>query len=143
MKNMISDNLRYLRNMHGFSQEELAEKIGVSRQSVAKWETGESLPDVLKCAALSQIYGVTLDEMVFCPVGEKLSENSVKAVLDDKYVFGIIKVGERGQVVIPKYARSVYDIKRGDRLLTVGDSRGMAFVKMKLPDFGFGIKEDD
>lgn len=101
------------------------------------------MPDILKCAVLSQIYSVTLDEMVFCPFDEELSQSTSDSLPEDKYVFGILKVGERGQVVIPKYARSVYDIKPGDRLLALGDVRGMAFAKMKLPDFGFGIKEDD
>lgn len=47
-KSNIAANLRYLRNLHGLSQEEVAEKIGVSRQSVAKWENGDSLPDIIK-----------------------------------------------------------------------------------------------
>ena len=52
MKNNIAANLRYLRNKNQMSQEEVAEKIGVSRTSVAKWENGESLPDIIKCDAL-------------------------------------------------------------------------------------------
>ena len=42
-------NLKYFRKKEGLSQEELAEKIEVSRQSVAKWESGETLPDIVKC----------------------------------------------------------------------------------------------
>lgn len=134
---MIGMNLKYLRNKFGFSQEELAEKIGVSRQSVAKWESGESLPDIQKCFELSQIYEVTLDALVTCSLDEHTEPED--AGPDGKYVFGIVKVGERGQVVIPKHARSVYDIKPGDKLLVVGDERGMAFARVKgLPGFDFG-----
>lgn len=134
---MISMNLKYLRSKFGYSQEELAEKIGVSRQTVAKWESGESLPDITKCAELATVYSVTLDELATFPLDEKAEVKEDPT--DGKYVFGIVKVGERGQVVIPKHARNVYDIKPGDKLLVVGDARGMAFAKMKgLPDFGFG-----
>ena len=46
-----------------------------------------------------------------------------------KYIFGVVKMGERGQIVIPKEAREVYGIKAGDNLLIIGDSKGMAVVK--------------
>ena len=46
---MFKDNLVSVRKMHGFSQDELAEKIGVSRQTLSKYETGESLPDIERC----------------------------------------------------------------------------------------------
>lgn len=49
---MIGMNLKYFRKREGLSQEELAEKIEVSRQSVAKWESGETLPDIVKCGSL-------------------------------------------------------------------------------------------
>ena len=46
-----------------------------------------------------------------------------------KYIFGVVKVGERGQIVIPKEAREIYGIKAGDSLLVLGDTKGMAIVK--------------
>jgi len=49
---------------------------------------------------------------------------------EDKYLFGICKVGEKGQIVIPKEARVVFDIKPGDSLVLLGDkSKGLAIVK--------------
>ena len=48
---MISTNLSRLRRLHGFTQEQAAEAVGVSRQAVAKWESGESLPDLESCVA--------------------------------------------------------------------------------------------
>ena len=49
-----------------------------------------------------------------------------------KYIFGVVKVGERGQIVIPKEARDIYGIKSGDSLLVLGDSKGMAVLKTEI-----------
>lgn len=137
MNNMISSNLKYLRDKYDYTQEQFAEKLGVSRQTIAKWENGESLPDIERCAEIAMMFNVSLDALTTCNLDENKESESNE--IDGKYVFGIVKVGERGQVVIPKHARSVYDIKPGDKLLVVGDEKGMAFAKMKgLPTFHFG-----
>ncbi len=137
MNNMISMNLRYLRAKYGFSQEEMAEKLEVSRQTVAKWENGESLPDIQKCAEMAVLFEVSLDAFVFSSIDESVEVKEEPG--EGRYVFGLVKVGERGQVVIPKHARKVYDIKPGDRLLVLGDNRGMAFAKINnMPIFTFG-----
>jgi len=60
----IANRLYKLRKRHGYSQEELAEKIGVSRQAVSKWERSESSPDTENLLALSKVYGVTIDNML-------------------------------------------------------------------------------
>ena len=49
-----------------------------------------------------------------------------------KYIFGVVKNGERGQIVIPKEAREVYGLKAGDTLLVLGDKKGMALVKTEV-----------
>ena len=51
---------------------------------------------------------------------------------DGKYIFGVVKVGEKGQIVIPRDARKQYDIKPGDALLLLGDQKGMALVKTQI-----------
>ncbi len=51
---------------------------------------------------------------------------------DGKYVFGTAKVGEKGQIVIPKDARELYGIKPGELVLLLGDDKGMAIVKNEL-----------
>ncbi|MBQ2397608.1 MAG: AbrB/MazE/SpoVT family DNA-binding domain-containing protein [Bacteroidales bacterium] len=51
---------------------------------------------------------------------------------DEKFIFGVVKVGDKGQIVIPKEARKVYDIKPGDALLLLGDKNGMALVKTEI-----------
>ena len=51
---------------------------------------------------------------------------------DGKYIFGVVKVGDKGQIVIPRDARKVYGINPGDALLILGDERGMAMVKTEI-----------
>ena len=51
---------------------------------------------------------------------------------DGKYIFGVVKVGDKGQIVIPRDARRQYDIKPGDDLLLLGDQNGMALVKTQI-----------
>ena len=59
---MFKDNLAMLRRANNLSQEEVAEKVNVSRQAYAKWERGESVPDIEKCADLARLYNTTLDD---------------------------------------------------------------------------------
>lgn len=61
---MLKENISMLRSVNGYSQEEVAEKIGVSRQAYAKWEKGETVPDVERCQKLAELYGVTIDSLV-------------------------------------------------------------------------------
>ncbi len=51
---------------------------------------------------------------------------------DGKYIFGVVKVGDKGQIVIPRDARKLYDIKPGDAMLVLGDQRGMALLKTDI-----------
>ena len=51
---------------------------------------------------------------------------------DGNYIFGVVKVGDKGQIVIPRDARKVYDIKAGDALLLLGDQKGMALLKTEI-----------
>ena len=46
-----------------------------------------------------------------------------------KYIFGVVKMNEKGQIVIPRDARKVYDLKAGDTLMLVGDQNGMALIR--------------
>lgn len=61
---MLSENLRLLRKQKLLSQEDLAEKCQVSRQAIAKWESGESVPTIEKLIYLANLYDVSLDELV-------------------------------------------------------------------------------
>lgn len=71
---MLSEKIYTLRRKNGLSQEQLAEKIGVSRQAISKWEGGLSTPELDKLRALSEYFQVTIDE---------LTENQAPGVSDD------------------------------------------------------------
>ena len=60
----FGENLMRSRKKSGLSQEEVAAKLGVSRQTVSKWELGETLPDIQQTKKLSTLYHITLDELV-------------------------------------------------------------------------------
>lgn len=60
----LSEKILHLRSQKGLSQLELAEQLGVSRQSVSKWETGQSVPDLDKLIKLADLFGVSVDELV-------------------------------------------------------------------------------
>lgn len=126
---MFGDNLIELRKLMNLSQEELAEKIGVSRQTLSKYETGESLPDIEKCKALADVFGVSMDDLV----NYTKSDNMGFGVPPKgKHIFGMVKVGDKGQIVIPAKARKIFDIKPGDNLIVLGDeSSGIAIIKEK------------
>lgn len=60
----LSEKLQLLRKKNGFSQEELADKLGISRQAISKWESGQSIPDLNKLIILAELYNVTMDNLV-------------------------------------------------------------------------------
>ena len=124
---MFKDNLANLRKLHDMTQEELAEKINVSRQSIAKWESGDTVPDLEKCKLISEIFGVSLDDLANYEAENNMGMNVPPK---GKHLFGIVKVGEKGQIVIPAKARKTFDIKMGDSLVVLGDeAQGIALIK--------------
>ena len=70
-----ANRLYELRKKHNLSQEELAEKLGVSRQAVSKWERSEASPDTDNLISLAKIYDLSLDELIF---GERESNEENK-----------------------------------------------------------------
>ena len=128
MKNMIHMNLIRLRKLSGMTQEALAEKINVSRQAIAKWENGDSMPDLKSCMALADFFNVSIDDLIHH------SEKDTGLVIapKGKHFFGAVTVGERGQIVIPKKARELFNIQPGDQLLILGDEeKGLALMHQR------------
>lgn len=123
---MLNDNLVMLRNLHGFSQEETAEKVGISRQAYAKWETGATVPDIEKCARLASVYGVTIDSLV--NGGRVEGIGRVPPAPEGKNIWGCVTMNDRGQVVIPASAREKLGFKGGTRLVVLSDENGIALV---------------
>lgn len=125
---MLAENLVMLRNAKGMTQEQVAEIIGISRQSYARWEQGDTVPDIDKCARLAAFYGIKIDALV--NYEEKIGETRLTPPPEGKFLWGTVKVGNRGQIVIPKEAREKFDLKEGTRLVVLGDeNEGIALVK--------------
>jgi len=64
MINNIGERIIALRKFHNMSQETLAEKLGVSRQSISKWERGEAMPDIYNTSGLADVFGLTIDDFI-------------------------------------------------------------------------------
>jgi AbrB family looped-hinge helix DNA binding protein len=106
----------------------VAEYIGVSRQAVAKWERGESLPDILNCEALADLFEVSLTDLV----RHDAQKEGMPIPPRNKHIFGVVTLGERGQIVLPKKARDTLNLQPGDTLVVLGDTspltKGIALI---------------
>lgn len=82
----FSDRLYELRRQRGLSQEELANRIDVSRQTVSKWEIGDTVPDMDKLLALGDVFEISLDELVKGNSVEKRGnrDSEISQVLEEK-----------------------------------------------------------
>lgn len=145
--NNLSKNLSQLRKITGLSQEKAAEAVGVTRQALAKWESGETTPDVLYSDKLAELYGVSLDDLLHY----EQKPGSVPPPPRGKHVFGVVQMGERGQIVIPKRARELFGLERGSTLVVLGDTNpgtaGIALVPSEmltsLWEFAVRIQEEE
>ncbi|MBQ6585438.1 MAG: helix-turn-helix domain-containing protein [Coriobacteriales bacterium] len=128
---MLKDNLLMLRNIHGFSQEEVAQRIGISRQAYAKWESGATIPDVEKCSRLAQLYETTVDELLKTETYD--DGRILPPAPKGKNLWGTVTMNERGQIVIPKVARDHFGLVAGHRLLLMSDdNEGFALVPVEF-----------
>ncbi|MBQ0167922.1 MAG: helix-turn-helix domain-containing protein [Treponema sp.] len=127
---MLSENLINLRNINGFSQEEIAEKVNVTRQAYAKWEKGESVPDIERCALLAKVYNVSIDSLYKDTQKFDGVDDGLLPAPDGKHIFGTVTMNEKGQIVIPKKAREILGYKTGENLLLLGDEeKGLAIIR--------------
>ena len=123
---MFKENLAMLRSIHGYSQEQIAEKIGISRQAYAKWETGATVPDIEKASLLARVYGVSLDSLMKTEAPDGIGMLPPAPL--GKNIWGAVTVGDRGQIVIPKAARDRFGLKGGDRVIVLSDENGIALL---------------
>lgn len=128
---MLKDNLVMLRRIHGYSQEEISEKIGISRQAYAKWESGATIPDIEKCALLADVYGTTIDGLIKTTTADGVG--IVPPPPRGKNIWGSVAINERGQIVIPKGVRDKFGLSGGQRLIVASDEVGIALI----PDEAF------
>ena len=123
---MLKDNLIMLRKLNGYSQEQVAERIGISRQAYAKWENGLTTPDIEKASMLAKVYGISIDDLMECSKDD--SASIIPPAPPGKNIWGTVTIGERGQIVIPKAARDRFGFKSGDRLVVLSDEVGIALL---------------
>lgn len=100
----FGEKLKQIRKEEGLSQEQLAEKIGVSRQAITKWETGKGLPDVENMIILAEIFKITLDELVS---QAKPAQQKEQKAFESETIYDIdcskdfdIHLGSVGKIVI-------------------------------------------
>jgi len=123
----IADNLRVFRHKYGYTLEALAEIISVSRQTVAKWEAGESYPDIFNCTKLATLYKISLDELVNKPF--EAIENGNFEVKDER-ICGVLGISEEGDIHIPEQVMELFGMKPGEKILMLADKKqGIAIVK--------------
>lgn len=125
---MIGQNVLSLRTRKGLTQEELAQEIGVARQTVAKWESGEAIPDLGNATRIAEIFDISLDSLVHH------DEEAIGYPIPPRglHLFGVVRMGERGQIVIPKKARDIFGLQAGSEMLLLGDeSQGLALQRVE------------
>ena len=112
---MISQNIQAARKALGLTQEDLANRLSVARQTVAKWESGESLPDLENAYALAKLLGVSVDDLI--------AHNEAATGYP---------IPPRGKHIFPKKARAIFDLHAGSELLILGDeAQGIALQKVE------------
>ena len=120
----MMNQLKLMRNRKGMTQEEVAEQVGVSRQAVAKWEKGDTLPDVESCVKLADLYGVPVDMLI-----RGLKED--ETMPDGQKMFGCVKMNDKGQITLPVQVRELFGLKPGNMILVLADTdRGIALVNL-------------
>lgn len=127
MNIFLSENLRLLRQKYGYSLEALAEILAVSRQTIAKWEAEASYPDILTITKLASLYKVTLDELVYTPLMQAITNE----YLDTNHrVCGLVKISETCEIRLHQTVMDMFHFQPGEKILLLADKKqGLALVK--------------
>lgn len=142
---IFANKLREHRRAHSLTQEEVAEKIGVSAQAVSKWESGQALPDCFNLKAIGDVYGISLDVLLETDAADINKTASKIEQIADEYIWSKeyrapdshIDLGED----MWKIWKEIYFIEVGDRQKQIEDhARGELRV---CSDYGMKIWDDD
>lgn len=118
----LMNQLKLFRTRQGMTQEQVAEQVGVSRQAVAKWEKGETLPDIDSCIRLADLFSVPLDVLV-----RDLKEKKENG----RQMAGCVKMNDKGQITLPAAIRDAFGFHAGDMVLVLADTeRGIALMNL-------------
>lgn len=130
----LGTNLFNARKNRGLTQEDAAEKAGVSRQTISKWETDETSPDLFQAKKLAVLYGVTLDELTGYDEEQRQIERIIEKTdekINDKIDWN--SVWSKKYPVLAEYKCRVDVQKYGDELL--------GLLKNLMNDYGYGDRD--
>lgn len=98
---LISKYLQFLRRNHEFTQDDLAKKLGISRQAVSKWETGTAIPDIEVLLQLSKLYGVTINDILEPAIlPQRITDFEQLATIPDNELKEILKQFDTASIVL-------------------------------------------
>ncbi|TLS49780.1 helix-turn-helix transcriptional regulator [Paenibacillus antri] len=127
---VFAEKLKQERKKRGWSQEDLAEKLFVSRQSVSKWENGQNYPSIEVIIHLSDLFGVTIDELLRSDEGltkqvirdsKKLAYPRLKYTFDVLFLLGVVLLASKlGVLLLNKVAGSSIPLAGGSFLWNFG-----------------------
>lgn len=114
----LGEKLKEARKQNGLSQEQLSEKLGISRSAVAKWETDKGIPDVDNLKALSQLLGVSIDYLL--DNGENLDKSVIKEPIDLSKYGESTRGKKKDRCVREKYPNAIINTLLAKKKLTRG-----------------------
>ena len=124
----IGSNIVNARQLLGMTQAQLAEKLGVARQTVAKWEHETATPDLSNAAALANALHTSLDMLI----GSDEEDDRIPFLPRDKRSYGTIRMQKDGTLKLPPEAVKSFALRPGDELVVLGN-----------PNYGIGICKTD
>lgn len=153
---MLADNIKTIRRNKGYSQEELAERIHVTRQTVSKWENGQSVPDADLLKAMAEVLGVSVSELIDGDA-EKIIENEViidqLARINEQLIINNRRAKKRTRIIIAVCIAVVVLIasfvanrmikERQEKGYRVTDYEHLGVLTYTMPDSLFYHAKDD
>ena len=132
----FGDNLRHLRKYKKLSQEQLAEKVGVSRQSVSKWECGEAYPEMDNI--------LTLCEIFHCKINDLVHDNLIDIdSLDEDIKMSVVKFKKEKQKQMKGLSKVIYILARIGKIATVIGIVSVVISMITLGYIGSNVKVQD
>lgn len=147
----LNDNLQLLRKQHNLSQEDLAEKLNVSRQSISKWESGNGLPEMENLITLSKLFDVDLDTLI----KGNIENDTLKKIYEkeSKIFASAIAIGVASIILVVTFAEKLEQLVNGPSIfflvlgLAVANFILFSFrnenFKIKYPTLDFKYTKDE
>lgn len=125
---MISRNIQAARKALGLTQEDLAGDLALQDDRCQMGNRENPFPISENAYALAKLLGVSVDDLI----AHNEATTGYPIPPRGKHIFGIVRMGERGQIVIPKKARDIFELRAGSELLVLGDeAQGIALQKVE------------